>query len=64
MFIIYYYKVNITKMGRVEIKGYICERCSYIWKSRGKKEPVVCAKCKSPYWNTPRKNKIKKKRKR
>jgi hypothetical protein len=45
-------------MGKVEIKvcGYVCERCRHEWVPRGEdsREPRVCPKCKSPYWNTPR----------
>lgn len=49
-------------MGEVKLDGYICERCKHIWVSRlikgnEKMLPVVCPKCKSPYWNKPRKNK-------
>ena len=50
-------------MALVKIDGYLCERCGYRWTSRNgtglrdKKDPRVCAKCKSPYWNKPRKNK-------
>ncbi len=33
----------------------ICLRCSHRWISRKQNsEPRVCAKCRSPYWNTPR----------
>ncbi len=44
--------------------GYRCLRCEHEWVPRGvgeidpKKpppEPRVCPKCKSPYWNKPRK---------
>ena len=48
-------------MGYVLIEGYICERCSYRWGSRtgtgfrSDIDPKVCPKCKSPYWNRPRK---------
>ena len=46
-------------VGRVNIEGYKCERCGHIWVPRiyeieKKKDPVICPKCKSPYWNTPR----------
>lgn len=50
-------------MGEVKLDGYICERCGHIWaprqdKSTDKKTlPTVCPRCKSPYWNSPRKNK-------
>ena len=48
-------------MARVPITvmGYRCERCEHEWIPRGEsetdKEPRVCPKCKSPYWNRPRK---------
>jgi DNA-directed RNA polymerase subunit RPC12/RpoP len=44
-------------MARVPITvmGYRCERCSHEWIPRGtQQEPSVCPKCKSPYWNRPR----------
>ncbi len=43
-------KVPITVMG------YRCERCGHEWVPRDSEvEPAVCPKCKSPYWNRPRK---------
>ena len=43
-------KVPITVMG------YRCERCTHEWVPRDiQQEPNVCPKCKSPYWNRPRK---------
>ncbi|MDP2719372.1 MAG: hypothetical protein Q8P44_06035 [Dehalococcoidia bacterium] len=45
-------------MGRVPITvmGYRCERCGHEWLPRfEEKEPKVCPKCKSPYWNNPKK---------
>lgn len=44
-------KVPITVMG------YRCDRCEHEWIPRGESEgePRVCPKCKSPYWNRPRK---------
>jgi len=50
-------------MGKIKILAYKCERCSHIWKGRGKREPIVCPKCKSAYWNIPRNKKGKDKRK-
>jgi DNA-directed RNA polymerase subunit RPC12/RpoP len=36
--------------------GYRCERCEHEWIPRDpENEPAVCPKCKSPYWNRPRK---------
>ena len=46
-------------MGRVPITvmGYRCERCGHEWFPRrdNEKEPKVCPKCKSPYWNIAKK---------
>ncbi|MCD4740020.1 hypothetical protein K8R43_02370 [archaeon] len=44
-------------MGKVKIWGYRCERCGHEWKPRNEEEPRVCPKCKSPYWNRPKKKK-------
>ena len=52
-------------MARKEIKvlQYECERCSHKWIPRELSvEPKVCPKCKSPYWDTPRKEKSKPKK--
>jgi predicted Zn-ribbon and HTH transcriptional regulator len=43
-------------MAKVKLAGYRCERCDHEWIPRDKnQEPSVCPKCKSPYWNKPRK---------
>ncbi len=44
-------------MARIMIEGFLCERCSHRWAPRGgaRTEPSICPKCKSPYWNKPRK---------
>jgi DNA-directed RNA polymerase subunit RPC12/RpoP len=41
----------------ITVMGYRCERCNHEWIPRGdsEQEPSVCPKCKSPYWNRPRK---------
>src|SRR5215207_4953867 len=45
-------------MARVPITvmGFRCERCGHEWVPRGgvEDEPRVCPKCRSPYWNRPR----------
>ena len=44
-------------MGKVKItvEGLKCERCGHEWIPRDMKEkPKVCPKCKSPYWDVPR----------
>jgi predicted Zn-ribbon and HTH transcriptional regulator len=49
-------------MGKVMLEGYECERCQHRWLPRATTEetPTICPKCKSPYWNRPRKAQRKK----
>jgi predicted Zn-ribbon and HTH transcriptional regulator len=44
-------------MGKVMLEGFECERCGHKWVPRAATEdiPTICPKCKSPYWNKPRK---------
>jgi len=42
-------------MGKIKIEGYVCERCGHKWVARNESVPVVCSRCKSPYWDKPRK---------
>lgn len=43
-------------MGKVQVEANKCERCDHVWLPRNNTdEPKVCPSCKSPYWNTPRK---------
>jgi predicted Zn-ribbon and HTH transcriptional regulator len=42
-------------MGEITLKGFICERCGHKWAPRENENPKVCPRCKSPYWNSPRK---------
>lgn len=43
-------------MPRIKLDGYKCYRCQHEWVPRenNKEEPMVCPKCKSPYWNKPK----------
>lgn len=42
-------------MSKLHLLGYHCERCKHDWVPRvQEQEPKVCPKCKSPYWNRPR----------
>jgi len=46
-------------MAKVKISawGFRCERCAHEWIPRNiEDEPRVCPKCKSPYWNKPRRD--------
>lgn len=38
---------------------HVCKRCNWNWPQRGSNDPKVCPKCRSPYWNTERKEKQK-----
>lgn len=31
-----------------------CERCQYVWNAAAAELPKTCARCRSPYWNVPR----------
>ena len=41
----------------ITVKGHKCERCGHEWisKSKKRKVPILCPKCKSAYWNIPKK---------
>ena len=43
-------------MGITTITAYQCDRCKHKWIPRLKIEekPTICPKCKSPYWDKPR----------
>ena len=39
----------------VKLKKYRCERCGKDWIPKKEKKSIVCPKCKSPYWDIPKK---------
>ena len=39
----------------ITVKECKCERCRHKWITRSNAIPKVCPKCKSPYWDRPRK---------
>jgi ribosomal protein L37AE/L43A len=47
-------------MGEIKLDGYLCERCTHKWVGRNGSKPIVCPKCKSPYWDRPVNNGTKK----
>jgi len=55
-------------MPKVQIWGYRCHRCGHEWVPRESsdpgRDPKVCPKCKSPYWDRPRQSESKKPAKR
>ena len=43
--------------ANVLIEGHKCHRCGHAWRPYDLKEvPIVCPKCKNPYWKTARKS--------
>jgi len=40
-------------MATPTYKIYFCLRCQHEWPSR-RNHPLICPKCKTPYWNTPK----------
>jgi DNA-directed RNA polymerase subunit RPC12/RpoP len=53
---------NRSTVAKIKLDGYRCERCGHIWlpriygESEGQGDPVICPKCKSPYWNKTKKD--------
>lgn len=39
---------------KVSVWAYRCERCGHQWLPRGELTPKICPKCKTPYWDRPR----------
>ena len=39
----------------IKVLKCTCERCRHEWITRSIDKPRVCPKCKSPYWDIPRK---------
>jgi predicted Zn-ribbon and HTH transcriptional regulator len=52
---------NIVAKIKITVDGFSCERCGHKWIPKKKDHPHVCPKCKSAYWDIPRKNKSEKK---
>jgi len=44
-------------MVKIQFNGYLCERCHHQWIPMTQNKPKVCPKCKSPYWDIPRRKK-------
>jgi predicted Zn-ribbon and HTH transcriptional regulator len=44
-------------MAKIRLWGYQCERCEHQWVPvKQDEKPKVCPKCKSPYWDRPRRD--------
>jgi len=42
----------------INVKAFKCNRCQHVWLSKkyledGKTRPIACARCKSPYYDRP-----------
>lgn len=53
MFIYYDNILAVVAIKMVELPIFKCVRCLHTWYPRTPK-PVVCPRCKSPYWDKPR----------
>jgi rubrerythrin len=51
-----YGEVMTVDEVRFEMAQLVCARCGHIWYTRTPKAPRVCSKCKSPYWDRPRRD--------
>ncbi len=45
----------------ITLKECTCERCGHVWLPRSEETPITCSnpRCRSPYWNIPRKRQFK-----
>lgn len=39
----------------LRFRGFQCERCGHQWVKRGEGAIKTCPRCRSPYWDSPRK---------
>ena len=44
-------------MKKETIHSWNCLRCGHAWLPRQTDNPIVCPKCKSPWWDIPKKEK-------
>lgn len=48
-------------MPQTQVPAWECNRCGHIWVGRNwpsrddGEKPMLCPKCRTPYWDTPRK---------
>ena len=43
------------KKNKIDALQLVCLRCGHKWLKRKLEDPMFCPKCRSPYWNKPRK---------
>jgi len=47
--------MNCMGKIKIEVDGYLCEKCKHKWIPKKKKvRPVQCPKCKSARWDEPK----------
>jgi predicted Zn-ribbon and HTH transcriptional regulator len=46
------------KKIKISIEHMECYRCGYQWIPKSKKMPRTCPKCRSAYWDKPRRKKF------
>jgi len=39
------------------IEIWVCKRCGHRWANRKAQKPIICPKCKTPYWDKERQKK-------
>lgn len=44
----------MIKGDKMKLMRFECLRCGHSWIPREERKPLVCPKCKSPYWDTIR----------
>jgi predicted Zn-ribbon and HTH transcriptional regulator len=50
-------KEGVMARVPITVMGFRCERCGHEWIPRGANNgPETCPKCKSPFWDRPRKS--------
>ena len=51
-------KIVAERGSLVELRmlGFRCERCDHAWIPPNPAKPKVCPKCKTPYWDRPRRD--------
>lgn len=41
----------------ITLPVWTCKRCNHEWIGKSQDKPTICPKCKTPYWDRPRKEK-------
>jgi len=41
---------------KITLPAWLCLRCGHKWPAQAQEPPMVCPKCRSPYWKTKRKS--------